>query len=130
MKSYTWSAIAASLTGWTVALLVYCIGWVLLGGKLTAVGILIIGYYTFATSILANIFLIQLPRYFIKKAYFRINRIAFAICFSFAALIIFELLFGRMFGSNPFEQLNLINAVTNGFAFGFAFHALWKPELI
>ncbi|WP_143069775.1 hypothetical protein [Hymenobacter actinosclerus] len=130
MRNYTLAAIYASTAGWLVATAVYAAGHFFLRESQTLEAIQILTPITLVISALANIFLVQLPRYFVKKAFFKFGRLGFALIYSLCAYVVFSLLFGRSFGLNPIEQLTYLNAATNGFVLGWVFYTLWKPELI
>ncbi|WP_157887013.1 hypothetical protein [Hymenobacter sp. PAMC 26628] len=129
MRSYTLAALVSSLTGWLVAIIVYGLGYFLLDRNQALAALTIVGIYTLIISLIANMLLVQVPRYFIKKAVRMLNRATFALFYSLLAVIIFNILFGRQFGRNPVEQLTYLNAATNGFVLGFVFHSVWKPNI-
>jgi len=127
MKNYTLAALASSTLGWLVATAFYSIGYFLLQKNQAWEAIKIIAPITFIISLLANVTFLQIPRYFVKKAFFRSSRLAFGVGYSFLAYLTLQLTFGSAFGYNPVEQLATFNPVINGVVLGFTFHSIWKP---
>ncbi|WP_157541838.1 hypothetical protein [Hymenobacter aerophilus] len=64
MKNYTLAAIYASMAGWLVATAVYATGYLILDERQALEAVRIVAPITLIISILANVFLVQLPRYF------------------------------------------------------------------
>ncbi|MGI4872805.1 MAG: hypothetical protein ACRYFX_16730 [Janthinobacterium lividum] len=127
MKNYTLAALISSASGWGIATVFYSIGYFLLNRIQAWEAIKIIAPLTFLISLLANIFFLQIPRYFIKKLFFKYSRLAFGLGYSVLAYLTLRLTFGNAFGYNPVEQLATFNPIINGFVLGFTFHSVWKP---
>ena len=127
MRSYTLAALLSSISGWLAATAFYSVGYFLLERNQVWEAIKIIAPVTLIISLLANIFFLQLPRYFIKRVFFKYSRLAFGIAYSFLAYITLQLIAGSAFGYNPVEQLATFNPVINGFVLGFMFRSIWKP---
>ena len=122
------AALVSSLFGWLVATIIYGLGYFLLNRNQAWIAVEIVAPITLIISLLANVAFLQLPRYFIKKAFFRSSRLVFGIGYSFLAYLTLQLTFGRAFGYNPVEQLAILNPVINGFVLGFVFRSIWNPN--
>ncbi|GAC1368687.1 MAG: hypothetical protein NVS3B25_11200 [Hymenobacter sp.] len=110
-------------------LVVYIIAYLILGIEQPVVGISIVAIATAVISFLANLVLVQLPRYLIEKAVLGLSKWVFAISYSILAVLCLSLFFKFHFDNNAVEKMMYLNAATNGFVFGFAFYSALRPVI-
>jgi hypothetical protein len=137
-KDYTWAAFVSMTVGWLAAV----IGWALLwyfppcGSWSTEVEVASFAFFSLPVALLAHILFIQLPSKYVKKVFFRITTIPFAIISAVYGVLLSAIAFNSFlfrdisaesFGCSPALIILIISAV-NGFAFGLTFHSSWKPN--
>jgi len=128
MKNYTLAALISSFLGWLVATIFYGVGYFFLERVQAWEAVKIVAPITLIISLLANIFFLQIPRYFIKKLFLTNRRLVFGTAYSILAFLTLQLTFGGAFGYNPVEQLAAFNPIINGFILGYVFRSIWQPN--
>jgi hypothetical protein len=139
-KHYEWAAFFAMIAGYLAAVIAYALlGRWLVYGTPNAAGD--VGFFAAASLpvvIIAHILFVQLPSRYIKKVFFKLTLIPFALTSSIYGLALFSIAFGSFIlrdirlehFTNSFTFLLLAVSAVNGFVFGLTLHTLWKPTQV
>ena len=136
-KHYEWAAFSAMIAGYLTAVIACGLlsRWLAYGISNAAGDVGFFAAASLPVVIIAHIFFIQLPSKYIKKAFFKLTIIPFALVSAIYGVALFSIAFGSFILRdirlehfiNSFTFLLLAVSAVNGFVFGLTLHALWKP---
>jgi hypothetical protein len=139
-KYYEWAAFSAMIAGYLAAVIACALlgRWLAYGTHNAAGDVEFFAAASLPVVIIAHILFIQLPSKYIKKAFFKLTTIPFALVSALYGLIFFSIAFGSFIFrdirlehfTNSFTFLLLAVSAINGFVFGLTFHSLWKPTQV
>lgn len=134
MDSYFLASFSAFIIGWIAMQLAFVVGFYWPNYDIGQDFLWILCFSWFASLIFHAIF-IQLPRNYIKRTYENLSLLPFALVSSLYGLAIITVSFCSfpLFQNDSEEARNFLlvflsATITNGFAFGIAFHSLYKPN--
>ncbi|WP_169515157.1 hypothetical protein [Hymenobacter norwichensis] len=128
MKSYTLASTLALLVGWGVAMLFHSFFSLATGGNLKSADTIVVAFWSFLFTMLANGLFIQCPEKYISRYCRSHSRITF-LFFSIAyAVIAFTIIIGWLFLSTDFWVV-YIDAALIGLGYGICFPRFWKHSI-
>jgi hypothetical protein len=136
-KHYEWAAFSAMVAGYLAAVIACALfgRWLAYGTPNAAGDVEFFAAASLPVVIIAHILFIQLPSKYIKKAFFKLPIIPFALASAIYGIVLFSIAFGSFILRdirlehfiNSFTFLLLAVSAVNGFVFGLTLHSLWKP---